>query len=182
MVSGAAPLPRGNHPGAGYVIVKPDYFQAMKTPLRSGRAFTHADTEDAPLVAMINEAFARKHFPGARSDRPAAHDRSARITRRRRAKSSASSPTRATIRSPRRAGPGNVRALRAGSDAHPGHRAARQVAEFVGTARGRETRRAGSGQGFVRPAARTDGHTRGRAIGATALQHDVARLSSPAWP
>ena len=32
MVSGAAPLPRGNHPGAGYLIVKPDYFQAMKIP------------------------------------------------------------------------------------------------------------------------------------------------------
>ncbi len=33
MVSGAAPLPRGNHPGAGYLIVKPDYFQAMKIPV-----------------------------------------------------------------------------------------------------------------------------------------------------
>jgi len=63
MVSGAAPLPRGNHPGAGYLIVKPDYFQAMKIPLLQGRAFTRADTRDSPLVVIINEAFARKHFP-----------------------------------------------------------------------------------------------------------------------
>ena len=63
MVSGAAPLPRGNHPGAGYLIVKPDYFQAMKIPVLQGRAFTRADTKDSPLVVMINEAFVRKHFP-----------------------------------------------------------------------------------------------------------------------
>jgi putative ABC transport system permease protein len=63
MVSGAAPLPRGNHPGGGYLIVKPDYFQAMKIPVLQGRAFTRADTKDSPLVVMINEAFVRKHFP-----------------------------------------------------------------------------------------------------------------------
>jgi len=63
MVSGAAPLPRGNHPGAGYLIVKPDYFQAMKIPVLQGRAFTRADTKDSPLVVMINEAFVRKFFP-----------------------------------------------------------------------------------------------------------------------
>ena len=64
MVSGAAPLPRGNHPGASYLIVKPDYFKAMKIPVLQGRAFTNADTKDSPLVVMINDAFARKHFPG----------------------------------------------------------------------------------------------------------------------
>ncbi|HWM25084.1 MAG TPA: ABC transporter permease [Chthoniobacterales bacterium] len=63
MVSGAAPLPRGNHPAAGYLIVKPDYFQAMKIPVLQGRAFNRADTKDSPLVVMINEAFVRKHFP-----------------------------------------------------------------------------------------------------------------------
>jgi putative ABC transport system permease protein len=63
MVSGAAPLPRGNHPGAGSLIVKPDYFQAMKIPVLQGRAFTRADTKDSPLVVMINEAFVRKYFP-----------------------------------------------------------------------------------------------------------------------
>jgi putative ABC transport system permease protein len=63
MVSGAAPLPRGDHPGAGYLMVKPDYFKAMKIPVLQGRAFSRADTKDSPLVVMISEAFARKYFP-----------------------------------------------------------------------------------------------------------------------
>jgi putative ABC transport system permease protein len=62
-VSGAASLPLGNHPGAGYLIVKPDYFRAMKIPVLKGRAFSRAETKDSPPVVMINEAFARKHFP-----------------------------------------------------------------------------------------------------------------------
>ena len=63
MVSGAAPLPRGNHPGGSYLIVKPDYFKAMRIPVLEGRAFMDTDTKDSPLVVIINEAFARKHFP-----------------------------------------------------------------------------------------------------------------------
>jgi putative ABC transport system permease protein len=63
MVSGAAPLPRGNHPGAGYLMVKPDYFKTMKIPVLQGRTFTRADTKDSPLVVTINEAFAQKYFP-----------------------------------------------------------------------------------------------------------------------
>ena len=62
MVSGAAPLPPGDHPGAGYLVVKPEYFKTMKIPVLQGRAVTNADTKDSPLVAMINEAFAKKHF------------------------------------------------------------------------------------------------------------------------
>ena len=64
MPSGAAPLPRGNHPGASYVLAKPDYFKTMKIPVLKGRDFTRADTKDSPPVIMINEAFARKHFAG----------------------------------------------------------------------------------------------------------------------
>jgi putative ABC transport system permease protein len=63
MVSGAAPLPRGNHPDAGFLVVKPDYFQAMKIPVLQGRAFNRTDTKDSPLVIMINEAFAKRYFP-----------------------------------------------------------------------------------------------------------------------
>ena len=62
MVSGAAPLPPGNHPGAGYLMVQPDYFKAMKIPVLQGRDFTRADKKDSPLVVMINEAFAKKYF------------------------------------------------------------------------------------------------------------------------
>jgi putative ABC transport system permease protein len=64
MPSGAAPLPRGNHPGGSYVLVKPDYFRTMKIAILQGRDFTRADTKDSSPVIMINEAFARKYFPG----------------------------------------------------------------------------------------------------------------------
>jgi putative ABC transport system permease protein len=64
MPSGAAPLPRGNHPGASYLLVKPDYFKTMKIPVLQGRAIARADTKGSPLVIMINEAFAQKHFAG----------------------------------------------------------------------------------------------------------------------
>jgi predicted permease len=63
MVSGAAPLPRGNHPGAGYLMVESDYFKAMKIPVLRGRAFSRADTKDSPLVVMVNEVFVKKFFP-----------------------------------------------------------------------------------------------------------------------
>ncbi|MDQ6626327.1 MAG: ABC transporter permease [Verrucomicrobiota bacterium] len=63
MVSGAAPVPPGQHPGAGHLIVTGDYFQAMRTPVLSGRAIDRRDTKDSPLVVMINEAFAKKFFP-----------------------------------------------------------------------------------------------------------------------
>jgi len=64
MPSGAAPLPRGNHPGASYLLVKPDYFKTMKIPVLQGRAISRTDTKESPFVIMINEAFAQKHFPG----------------------------------------------------------------------------------------------------------------------
>ena len=44
--------------------VTPDYFKVMKTPVLAGRAITPEDRADGPPVVVINEAFARKHFPG----------------------------------------------------------------------------------------------------------------------
>src|SRR6185437_12891542 len=40
--------------------VSPGYFHAMGIPLLSGREFTTADGPHAPLVAIVNEAFAKK--------------------------------------------------------------------------------------------------------------------------
>jgi putative ABC transport system permease protein len=44
--------------------VTPDYFRAMGIPLLSGRYFNEGDDADAPGVLLLNEALARKLFPG----------------------------------------------------------------------------------------------------------------------
>jgi macrolide transport system ATP-binding/permease protein len=44
--------------------VTPDYFKTLKVRLLRGRAFTPDDDATHPKVAIINEALARKHFPG----------------------------------------------------------------------------------------------------------------------
>ena len=44
--------------------VTPGYFEALGIPLKRGRRFTQADTATAPPVIMINDALARRAFPG----------------------------------------------------------------------------------------------------------------------
>jgi len=44
-------------------IISPDYFRVIKTPLLRGRFFSEADNTDAPGVAIINEALAKKYWP-----------------------------------------------------------------------------------------------------------------------
>jgi predicted permease len=45
-------------------VVGPEYFDVMRVPLVSGRGFTAADREGAPQVAIVNEAFAARYWPG----------------------------------------------------------------------------------------------------------------------
>lgn len=42
--------------------VSPDYFRAIGTPLISGRMFTDADDDKAPLVSIVNESTARHRW------------------------------------------------------------------------------------------------------------------------
>jgi putative ABC transport system permease protein len=44
--------------------ITPDYFRVLQTPLLRGRFFTEADTADAPGVVIVNQAMAKKYWPG----------------------------------------------------------------------------------------------------------------------
>jgi predicted permease len=46
------------------VVAAPNYFTTMGIPVIAGRAFTERDDRRAPKVAIINEAAAKKFFPG----------------------------------------------------------------------------------------------------------------------
>jgi len=45
-------------------FVSPDYFRTIGLPLIAGRAFNARDRAGAPLVAIVNETFARRVWPG----------------------------------------------------------------------------------------------------------------------
>ena len=51
-------------PQARFHLVTPDYFKAMKIALLKGRDFTDRDDLQTPLVAVINDTFARREWPG----------------------------------------------------------------------------------------------------------------------
>jgi putative ABC transport system permease protein len=47
-----------------YDSVSPEFFTTLQIPLRRGRFFSHADGPDSQGVAIVNEAFVRRFFPG----------------------------------------------------------------------------------------------------------------------
>jgi predicted permease len=50
--------------GSSQIAVGAGFFQAMGIPLRAGREFAERDDSAAPKVVVVNEAFAKKYFPG----------------------------------------------------------------------------------------------------------------------
>jgi len=60
---GRPPVPTGDEPEVDSFCVMGDYFRVMQIPLRTGRLLNDMDREGQPLVAAINEAMARQHFP-----------------------------------------------------------------------------------------------------------------------
>jgi predicted permease len=59
------PDPRaGEIPLANMYFITPGYLQAMRTRLIAGRDLDQRDSKDAPLVALVNEAFVRQLLPG----------------------------------------------------------------------------------------------------------------------
>ncbi|HEV2616749.1 MAG TPA: ABC transporter permease [Candidatus Acidoferrales bacterium] len=51
-------------PAAGYDAVTPGYFETLHIAILQGRDFLESDTKDSQHVAIINEAMARKYWPG----------------------------------------------------------------------------------------------------------------------
>ncbi|MGW8268264.1 MAG: ADOP family duplicated permease, partial [Longimicrobiales bacterium] len=45
-------------------LAGPDYFEAMGIPIVAGRAFTRDDVAGSPVVAVVNETFAARVWPG----------------------------------------------------------------------------------------------------------------------
>jgi len=58
------PMAPGTEPEVYYRGVNATYFRTMSIPLVKGRTFTSADRQGSPLVAVVNEAFARQYYPG----------------------------------------------------------------------------------------------------------------------
>lgn len=54
-------------PVTAYRTITPDYFRVMGMALLRGRSFNDRDAPGAPRVIIINEAFAKKFFPGGES-------------------------------------------------------------------------------------------------------------------
>ncbi len=55
----------GEMPSADITRITGPYFDAMGVRLLKGRSFTPADAAGAPRVAIVDETFARAHWPGA---------------------------------------------------------------------------------------------------------------------
>jgi putative ABC transport system permease protein len=55
--------PAGQDPSGLLYIVSPDYFKTMGIDLVRGRLFSTEDRKDTPLVAIVDEVFARQYFP-----------------------------------------------------------------------------------------------------------------------
>jgi predicted permease len=62
-IEGKAYTQPSDHPLAREGIVTAGYFDTFQTPLVGGREFTPADAAGSPPVAIVNESFARTHFP-----------------------------------------------------------------------------------------------------------------------
>jgi putative ABC transport system permease protein len=63
LVEGEAEPPPGQENSGRYRVATPDYFHTMRIPIVAGRSFTEHDEAGALRVAIVNQSFARKHWP-----------------------------------------------------------------------------------------------------------------------
>ena len=64
VIEGYQPQP-GEDTETAYNVVSPRYFETMRIALVRGRSFTDADRAGVLPVVIVNEAFARRYWPGA---------------------------------------------------------------------------------------------------------------------
>ncbi|HEV7797280.1 MAG TPA: ABC transporter permease [Pyrinomonadaceae bacterium] len=57
------PMAKGDQPSSDFFVVSNDYFKTLGVPILKGRGFTERDSEKAPGVIIVNQAFANKFFP-----------------------------------------------------------------------------------------------------------------------
>jgi predicted permease len=63
-VMGKSLPPMSERPMANRHLVSPRYFETLGIPVRAGRDFDERDSARVPHVVIVNETFARRHFPG----------------------------------------------------------------------------------------------------------------------
>jgi predicted permease len=63
-VMGRSLPPMSERPHANRHLVSPKYFATLGIPIRAGRDFDERDNAQVPHVVIVNESFARRHFPG----------------------------------------------------------------------------------------------------------------------
>jgi len=63
-VVGRAPLPLAQQPSTDVEVVSADFFRTLAIPLLSGRIFGAQDSPASPNDIVVNQAFARRIFPG----------------------------------------------------------------------------------------------------------------------
>jgi putative ABC transport system permease protein len=64
LIDGRADAGRGKREDSGYVAVSPSFFETVGAPIRRGRPFDARDGGKGAEVAIVNERFAAKFFPG----------------------------------------------------------------------------------------------------------------------
>jgi len=62
-IEGLTVPPGQNGPWGDVRVVSPKFFDAMRIPLKRGRAFTDQDNQGSPRVTVIDEQFVKKYFP-----------------------------------------------------------------------------------------------------------------------
>jgi putative ABC transport system permease protein len=63
-IEGELPDHAGSDGVAEWNVISADYFRALGIEVARGRAFSTADRAGAPPVAIVNEAFVRRHYSG----------------------------------------------------------------------------------------------------------------------